>query len=93
MISMTSRARRVVRQVTSHPRVGRHSGLRIASRGADTAALGVGTVAGPEPGDRVIEDDGTRVYLDSEAEPRVDGHLLDAVTEESGRVRFVVKPR
>ena len=91
MISMTDRARRVVRQVTSHPRVGRRSGLRIAAQGEQTSTLGVDTVAGPEPGDRVVEDDGTRVYLDSEAEPRVDGYLLDAVTEESGRVRFVVK--
>ena len=93
MITMTPRAHRVVRQVTSHPRVGRRSGLRIAARGPHTRALGVGTVAAPEPGDSVVESDGARIYLDSAAEPRVDGHLLDAVTEDSGRVRFVVRDR
>lgn len=92
MITMTPRAHRVVRQVTAHPRIGRESGLRIAAThdpGSDT--LAVGTAAGPEPGDRVVESDGARVYLDREAQPRVDGNLLDAVTEDSGRVHFVVR--
>ena len=93
MITMTPRAHRVVRQVTSHPRVGQHSGLRIAARGPHTETLGVNAVAEPEPGDRVIEDDGARIYLDREAEPRVDGHLLDARTEATGRVHFVVRDR
>ncbi|WP_374458056.1 hypothetical protein [Nocardioides sp.] len=47
----------------------------------------------PEPGDRVVERDGARLYLDSEAEPRVEGHLLDAETDDSGRIHFVVRPR
>lgn len=91
MITMTSKAHKVVRQVTSHPRVGSHSGLRIAAQDDETAALSVGTVAHPHPGDRVLESDGARVYLDDVAEPRVDGHVLDAVTEDTGRVHFVVK--
>lgn len=91
MITMTSKAHQVVRQVTSHPRVGRLSGLRIASRGNDTDTLSVKTVAEPHPGDRVLESDGARVYLDEVAEPRVDGHVLDAVTEDTGRVHFVVR--
>jgi iron-sulfur cluster assembly protein len=93
MITMTRRAHDVVRQVTSHPRVGRRSGLRIASRDPQTDALGVRTVAEPQPGDRMVESNGARVYLDEVAEPRVDGHVLDAVTEATGRVRFVVKVR
>ena len=93
MITMTRRAHEVVRQITSHPRVGRRSGLRIASRAPQTDALGVHTVAEPQPGDRIVESDGARVYLDEVAEPRVDGRVLDAVTEDTGRVRFVVKNR
>ncbi len=93
MITMTSRAHAVVRQVTSHPLVGRLSGLRIASRGRDADTLDVSTVAKPHPGDRVVETDGARLYLDEVAEPRVEGHVLDAVAEDSGRVHFVVRDR
>lgn len=91
MITMTSKAHEVVRQVTSHPRVGPHSGLRIAAQDDKTATLSVRTVAHPHPADRVFESDGARVYLDDVAEPRVEGHVLDAVTEDTGRVHFVVK--
>jgi Fe-S cluster assembly iron-binding protein IscA len=53
----------------------------------------VQAVAEPHPGDRVLESDGARVYLDDVADPRVEGHVLDAVTEDTGRVQFVVKDR
>ena len=93
MITMTPRAHEVVRQVTSHPRVGRRSGLRIATQRQQAETLGVRTVSGPRPGDRVVERDGARIYLDEAAEPRVDGHVLDAVMEDTGRVQFVVRNR
>lgn len=91
MFTMTHEARAVVRQVTAHPRLGEESGLRIASQDEETDALGVGMAAGPRRGDEVVEHDGARVYLDEEAVPRVRGRLLDAVTEDSGRVQFVVR--
>ena len=93
MITMTPQAHDVVRRVTAHPLVGRRSGLRIAARRPRAQRLAVTTVAEPEPGDHVVERDGARVYLDQEAAPRVDGRLLDAVTEDSGRVQFVVRDR
>ena len=91
MFTMTQKARAVVQQVTGHPRLGEESGLRIASQDEQTDALGVGMAAGPRRGDEVVEHDGARVYLDEEAVPRVRGRLLDAVTEDSGRVQFVVR--
>lgn len=91
MIAMTPRAHDVVRQVTAHPRIGPRSGLRIAADDPRAETLGVRTVAGPEPGDRVVERDGARIFLDEEATPRVEGHLLDAGTDDAGRVQFVVK--
>ncbi|MDR7252606.1 Fe-S cluster assembly iron-binding protein IscA [Nocardioides sp. BE266] len=91
MIRMTRRAHDVVRRVTAHKMAGGRSGLRIAARGPRTETLHVGTASRPEPGDQVVEQDGARIYLDRVAEPRVDGHLLDAVTEDTGRVHFVVK--
>ena len=91
MFTMTQKARAVVRRVTAHPRLGRESGLRIASQDEDTDALGVAMASGPKRGDEVVERDGARVFLDEEAVPRVRGRLLDAVTEDGGRVRFVVR--
>jgi hypothetical protein len=38
-----------------------------------------------------MERDGARIYLDRAAVPRVDGYVLDAVTDETGRVQFVVR--
>lgn len=92
MFTMTTKAREVVRRVTSHPRISATSGLRISSQGADESALGVTTAAGPERGDEVVERDGARVFLDEPAVPRVRGRLLDAVTR-NGRVHFVVRKR
>ncbi len=92
MFTMTTKAREVVRRVTSHPRIGATSGLRIASQGPGEDALGVRTATGPERGDEVVERDGARVFLDEPAVPRVRGRLLDAVTR-NGRVHFVVRNR
>ena len=92
MFTMTTKAREVVRRVTSHPRISATSGLRISSQRADESALGVTTAAGPERGDEVVERDGARVFLDEPAVPRIRGRLLDAVTRD-GRVHFVVRNR
>ncbi|SED14551.1 Fe-S cluster assembly iron-binding protein IscA [Nocardioides exalbidus] len=91
MITMTSRARDVVRRITANPRIGHRSGLRIAGRESRAGRLSVRAVAAPEAGDRVAETDGARVYVDPEAEPRLDGHLLDAVAGEGDRVQFVMR--
>jgi Fe-S cluster assembly iron-binding protein IscA len=91
MITFTDKAISVMRQVTAHPKLTPSSGLRIA-RSASQSRLQVRTVLGPEPGDRVVERQGGRLYLGPEAARRVDGHQLDAVTDDSGRVHFVVSP-
>ena len=91
MFSMTPTAHAVVRQVTAHPRIGRHSGLRIADRGSSEEPLAVGTATEPRPGDEVIERDGARIFLDRRAVPRLRGRLLDAVAERTGRIHFVVR--
>ena len=91
MFTMTPQALAVVRQVTAHPLIGRTSGLRIAGPGAGRETLDVGTAAAPEPGDEIVEHDGGKVFLDETAVSRVRGRILDAVTERTGRVQFVVR--
>ena len=51
----------------------------------------MGTAAAPEPGDEIVEHDGGKVFLDETAVSRVRGRILDAVTERTGRVQFVVR--
>ncbi len=91
MFHMTARAHAVIRSITSHPRLGPDSGLRISARDRGEQALGVGTAVGPKAEDEVIEHDGARVYVDRQALDQVRGSVLDTRTERTGRVHFVVK--
>lgn len=89
MLTITPRASTVIQQVTAHPRLAPSSGLRIAPRADPRAALEVAIAYQPQPGDRVVEQDGGRLFLAPSAVDRVDGQELDAVTDGEGRVQFV----
>lgn len=93
MFTITPRARSVVRRVTGHRALSARSGLRIARRRSDGAAMQVEAAVGPQPQDEVLEHDGARLFLGPGALHRLQGRTLDAVTEETGRVRFVLKDR
>lgn len=90
MFSMTPRARSVVRRVTGHHALSARSGLRIAG-GSSSEPMQVAASTGPEPRDEVVEREGARVFLGPGAVERLRGRTLDAVTERSGRVHFVLK--
>ena len=90
MITFTQQAIAVMRQVTAHPKLAPSSGLRIAAS-RDRDGFQVRTVRGPEPGDQVVEEQGGRLYLGPQAARRVDGHVLDAVTDPHGRVQVVMR--
>lgn len=93
MFTMTSSARSVVCRVTAHPRLSASSGLRIASTGTEGVPMQVRASAGPEPSDIVVESDGARLFLGPKAAKRLRGRVLDAVTERTGRVQFVLRSR
>lgn len=93
MFTITPHARSVVRRVTGHRALSASSGLRIARRSSDAAPMQVEAAAGPQPQDKVLEHDGARLFLGPGALQRLRGRTLDAVTEETGRVRFVLKDR
>jgi Fe-S cluster assembly iron-binding protein IscA len=81
----------VLRRVTNHPTLAETSGLRIARPDRSGAPLQVRTVYAPEPGDGVVERDGARLILGPGAARRLTGHTLDAVSDEEGRVQFVLE--
>jgi Fe-S cluster assembly iron-binding protein IscA len=91
MLSITPQALSVMQRVTDHPSLESTSGLRIACRDQPSEPLQVAAVHGPQPGDRVLERNGARLYLEPEAAGRVEGRRLDAVTDTAGRIHFVLK--
>jgi Fe-S cluster assembly iron-binding protein IscA len=93
MFTMTPQARAVVQRVTAHPALSASSGLRIARGRSHAAPMQVEASPEPQSDDTVIERDGARVFLDAGAVERLRGRVLDAVTEETGRVHFVLRVR
>jgi Fe-S cluster assembly iron-binding protein IscA len=91
MFAMTPRARSVVERVTGHQALSARSGLRIARGSSAGAPMQVEASAAPREHDEVLERDGARVFLGPGAMERLRGRTLDAVTEKTGRVRFVLK--
>ena len=95
MLTITPRAMTVIRRITAHPKLSPSSGLRIAPRGelqrgdGSDATLGVQIVRGPQAQDRVVEQEGGRLYLAPSVTERIAGRELDAVTDAHGRVQFV----
>jgi Fe-S cluster assembly iron-binding protein IscA len=91
MLTITPRALAVMRRVTAHPRLTSTSGLRIARGEEPSLPMRVGAVEGPHPDDRVLEQDGARLYLGPGADTQVEDGELDAVTDEDGRVQFILR--
>jgi Fe-S cluster assembly iron-binding protein IscA len=90
-VTTTSAARSVIRRVSGHPRLGKESGLRIATAAEGHARLRVRAAPEPRRGDDVVECDGGRLFLGRHVPQRLHGRVLDAVTERSGRVQFVLR--
>ena len=91
MFAMTTRARSVVRRVTGHQALSSRSGLRIARGASADSPMQVVASPAPREHDQVLERDGARVFLGPGAVERLRGRTLDAVTERTGRVHFVLK--
>lgn len=91
MLTITPDAMKVIRRVTAHPALEPTSGLRIAQREKPSTPLEVRAVRRPCPGDSVLERPGARLFLEPSASARVNGQVLDAVTESGGRVQFILR--
>ncbi|WDZ87102.1 HesB/IscA family protein [Micromonospora cathayae] len=87
MLTMTDNAVLVIRDLAAQQDVSDAGGLRIA---ADTAAgsLTVELVEQPAQGDQVVDTDGARIFLDSDAAELLTDTSVDASVDDEGVVQF-----
>lgn len=77
--------------VESSPISNDTGGIRIVAEPAGGApALRVEVADVPDTSDVVVEQEGARVYLETEAASVLDGKVLDATVDANGRVGFQV---
>jgi Fe-S cluster assembly iron-binding protein IscA len=80
MLELTESAKEMVRDMVSTGDAPAGSGLRItAAHDQDGGpALAIDLAAEPAEGDQVLDEDGTRVFLEPEAAALLDDKVLDA---------------
>ncbi len=84
MLTLTGPAVQAIRTLTTQPGLGLETGLRIAPEGADQDSLTLSVSDGPQAGDEVIEAEGVRVFVQSDAAAILDDKALDAEVDEQG---------
>lgn len=92
MLTISSEARDIVRQIPSQPGQLPTGGLRIAAGSADGSSLHVGQSVEPRRGDVVVDVDGARFFLDTTARHRLEGRHLHVDTLPDGRLEFRTRP-
>ncbi|AXO33472.1 iron-sulfur cluster biosynthesis family protein [Micromonospora chalcea] len=87
MLTMTDNAVLVIRDLAAQQDVADAGGLRIA---ADTEAGSLSIELVPEPvrGDQVVDTEGARIFLDSDAAELLNDTSVDAVVDDEGVVQF-----
>jgi len=93
VLTLTENASTVVKTITDQTTQSDDAGLRISQDGTDTGALAVTPADAPQPGDRVLEDEGARVFLDEPASDTLDDKVLDAVIDDGRAVQFSIAPQ
>ncbi|MFI6518714.1 Fe-S cluster assembly protein HesB [Spirillospora sp. NPDC050679] len=90
MLTLTSDAVQVIRTVTTNPELPPETGLRIESGVNGSDALRLSVAPAPEAGDRVVEEEGARVYLEPQVADLLDDKTLDAQVDPQGDVAFTI---
>lgn len=91
MLVITDTATEVIRTIGQHPEQPPDGGLRIATSGGHEARdLVVRPAAAPEDGDKVVEKEGARLFLEEEAAAILDDKVLDAKVDDEGSVQFLL---
>lgn len=93
MLVLTTAAAEVVKAVTNAPEAPQGAGLRIAASAPQpqsAGALQVTAAEGPGDGDQILEGDGARVFLESEAALYLEDKVLDARMDGQGNAHFTL---
>lgn len=91
MLVITDNASEVIRTISNHPEQPAEGGLRIATQlDNGTSQLVVQAAPAPEDGDRVLEKEGARLFLEPDAAEMLDDKILDAKVSDDGAVQFMV---
>ncbi|EEP73748.1 adhesin [Micromonospora sp. KC207] len=87
MLTMTDNAILVIRDLAAQEDVAEGGGLRIAAD-ADAGSLTIELVPQPVQGDQVVDHQGARIFLDSDAADLLTDTSVDATVDDEGIVQF-----
>ncbi|MFG1953040.1 iron-sulfur cluster biosynthesis family protein [Micromonospora sp. NPDC048830] len=87
MLTMTDNAVLVIRDLANQEDVAEGGGLRIAAD-TDAGSLTIELVAEPAQGDQVVDTQGARIFLDSDAAELLSDSSVDATVDDEGIVQF-----
>ncbi|HEY2044408.1 MAG TPA: iron-sulfur cluster biosynthesis protein [Jatrophihabitans sp.] len=89
MLTVTENAAAEIRNLTEQPEAPAGVGLRI-STDPTAGALTLTLAATPAEDDTVVNADGARLFLDTNATAILDDKTLDAVADPAGQVQFAI---
>ncbi|MEU0155942.1 MULTISPECIES: iron-sulfur cluster biosynthesis family protein [Micromonospora] len=87
MLTMTENAILVIRDLANQQDVAEAGGLRIAAD-TDAGSLSIELVEQPIQGDQVVDNQGARIFLDSDAAELLNDTSMDATVDDEGIVQF-----
>ncbi|TIC86444.1 Fe-S cluster assembly protein HesB [Nocardioides sp. GY 10127] len=90
MLTLTENATSILSQLSSSPELPATAGLRITAESESDPSFSASMAAGAEPGDQVVTQGGTTVYLDDRAAQVLDDKVLDASVDDQGLVEFAL---
>lgn len=92
MLMLTNQAVTAIRKLTDQPGMSEATGLRIASATDDDGSQGFTLQVTDEqqPNDQVVEAEGAKVIMDTDAAAQLDDKALDAEIGEQGEVQFLL---
>ncbi|MBQ0895917.1 adhesin [Micromonospora sp. U56] len=87
MLTMTDNAVMVIRDLALQQDVAEDGGLRIAAD-TDAGSLSIELVPEPAQGDKVVDNQGARIFLDEDAAELLEDTSVDATVDDEGIVQF-----
>lgn len=90
MLTLTDNASTIVKTIASQSTGTDDAGLRISTQQSDAGDFAVDVANAPEGTDKVVENNGARVFLEETAAAALDDKVLDAEVNAEGAVRFSI---